>query len=129
MSCREARSCGFSLPMSAADRTIADMALSSAADRPADQRDSAYASIWRAPLVPVALAVTAGTVADRALGVPPTAAVVALGLGLIGWTAALNKSAVAGLAFLWLAIAAAGALHHHEYRYDFAADDIGRLAD
>jgi competence protein ComEC len=110
------------------DATISDMALTSPIWRPKDNPDSAFASIWRAPLAPVALAVTAGVIADRAIGVPAAAGVVAVGVGLIGWAAGLSKSAAAGLPFLWLALAAVGALHHHQYRTLFAADDIGRLA-
>jgi competence protein ComEC len=98
------------------------------APRSAERPDSALASIWYAPLAPAALAVTAGVVADRAFVVPPLVAVTVLGVGLIGWAAALHKSSNAGLAFLWLALAAAGDMHHHQYRYVFAADDIGRLA-
>ncbi|HEY1376117.1 MAG TPA: ComEC/Rec2 family competence protein [Gemmataceae bacterium] len=94
---------------------------------PADRPDSAFASIWHAPLAPVALAVTAGVVADRALGLPPAGVVLALGVGLVGWAAGLSKSAAAGLPLLWLACAAAGALHHHQFRSVFATDDVGRL--
>ncbi len=96
--------------------------------RPKDHPDSAFASVWRAPLAPAALAVTAGIVADRAIGVPLAAGAVAVAAGLIGWGAGLSKTAAAGLPFLWLALAAVGALHHHQYRAVFAADDIGRLA-
>jgi competence protein ComEC len=104
------------------------MALTSLTSRPKDSPDSAFASVWRAPLAPVALAVTAGIVADRALGVPPAVAMGAVAVGLIGWLAGLNKSAATGLPFLWLALAGVGALHHHQYRTLFAADDVGRLA-
>jgi competence protein ComEC len=78
--------------------------------------------------MPAALAFTAGIILDRALIVPPLAWVALLGVGLIGWTAALHKSPAAGLAFLWLTVAAVGGMRHHGYRYVFAADDIGRLA-
>jgi competence protein ComEC len=84
--------------------------------------------IWRAPLVPVALAVTVGVVADRMFGLPPVVAGAVFGVGLIGWAAGARKSATAGLPFLWLACAAAGAFHHHQFRTMFAADDVGRLA-
>src|SRR5207253_391598 len=77
---------------------------------------------------PVALAVTAGIVADRMLGLPPTADAIAVGVGLIGWAAGLSKNATAGLPFLWLALFGLGALHHYQYRAVFAADDIGRMA-
>jgi competence protein ComEC len=93
-----------------------------------DRPDSAYASVWHSPLVPVALAVTAGVVADRAVGVPVSAAVGLLVVGLAGWAAGARRSAAAGLPFLWLALAAVGALHHHQFRDVYADDDIGRLA-
>src|SRR5262245_9264703 len=96
----------------------------SAHDRP----DSAYASVWHAPLVPVALAMTAGIVADRAVGVPASVAAVLLAVGLAGWAAGARRAASAGLPFLWLAFAAVGALHHHQFRDVYADDDVGRLA-
>src|SRR5436305_432583 len=83
-------------------RTIPGMALASAVSEvPArDRPDFAHASIWHAPLVPVALAVTAGIIADRAVGVPASAAVVLLAIGLIGWAAGARRSTSAGLPFL-----------------------------
>jgi competence protein ComEC len=104
------------------------MALTSPTWRPKDNPDSAFVSVWRAPLAPVALAVTAGIAADRVIGVSPALAAILVGVGLIGWLAGLSKSTAAGLPFLWLAIAAVGALHHYQYRTVFAADDIGLLA-
>jgi competence protein ComEC len=92
-----------------------------------DQPDSAYASIWHSPLVPVALAVTAGILADRIIGVPVSTAAIVLAVGLAGWAAGGRRSTSAGLPFLWLAFAAVGALHHHQYRDVYADDDIGRL--
>ena len=52
-------------------------------------------SIWRAPLVPIALAATAGIVLDRYAGVPllPTYAIALLGLisfSLLGWKQQLH---------------------------------------
>jgi competence protein ComEC len=94
---------------------------------PGPPAESVAAAARHAPLVPVALAVTAGVVADRAFGLPPIAAAAAFAVGMIGWMAGLRKSASAGLPFLWLACAAAGALHHHQFRHVFANDDVGRF--
>jgi competence protein ComEC len=85
-------------------------------------------SLWRAPLAPVALAFTAGVVADR-LGVLPTGvAALLLFAGLGGWAVAARRPFASGLPFLWLAVAALGALHHHQYRDVYPTDDIGHLA-
>ncbi len=104
------------------------MALAPPDPATADHPDSAYASVWHAPLVPAALAATAGVVADRTLALPVSLDVLVLLTGLVGWAAGLRRSASAGLPFLWLLIAAVGALHHHQYRDVYNADDIGRLA-
>lgn len=104
------------------------MALTPPPVLPTERSDSAYASIWHAPLVPVALAVTAGIIADRQFGFPLTWAWIALGVGLIGWAVGLHRSTSAGLPCLWLALFAVGALHHRQFRTLFAADDIGRIA-
>src|SRR5262245_165238 len=90
---------------------------------PRDRPDSAYASLGHAPPVPVALALTAGIIADRALGVPASAAAGLLVIGLAGWFAGTRRSTSAGLMGLWLAIAAVGALHHQQYRDRYDADD------
>jgi competence protein ComEC len=108
--------------------TIGRMTPRPSAPRSADRPDSAFASIWHAPLVPAALAATAGIIVDRAFIVPPFAWIAVLGVGSVLWIAARHTSPATGLAFLWLAIAAIGGMHHHQYRYVFAADDIGRLA-
>jgi competence protein ComEC len=104
------------------------MAVVSPPARPIVHPESAFASIWHAPLVPAALSMTAGIAADRLIGVPPAGAAIALGVGLVGWFVGLRRSGTAGLAFLWIALFAAGALHHYQYRSVFAADDVGRLA-
>ncbi|MFO0807660.1 MAG: ComEC/Rec2 family competence protein [Gemmataceae bacterium] len=90
--------------------------------------NAADLSPWHAPLVPVALAVTAGILIDRAFHPAVGTAFAALGIGLVGWAAGFRRSTVAGLPFLMLALAAVGALHHRQYRTGFAADDLGRVA-
>jgi competence protein ComEC len=85
-------------------------------------------SIWRAPLVPAALAITAGIVLDRYAAPPLLISVAAAAGGLAAWlcTAAGSRT---GLPLVYLALAgiAFGAGYHH-YRRDFAADDVSHLA-
>jgi competence protein ComEC len=100
-------------------------AKASAAVPPAPVLDDA---IWRAPLVPAALALTAGIVLDRAAGVP-------LGISLFMALAGLAAAGAAclgrqtGLAFLysWATVAALGAACHEWWRTSFPADDIGEF--
>jgi competence protein ComEC len=82
-------------------------------------------SIWLAPLVPVALAATAGIVFDRHSSVPPALSLLALAACLIAWGAA-RFSAQKGLAliYLWGAVAAVGSLYHHARHEAPAEDDI-----
>src|SRR5438874_5787287 len=76
-----------------------------------------------APLAPVAVALTAGVVADRCLGVPPAAEAAALLAGALGCLAARYRWPAFAVA-----CAAAGALYHHQYRDVYDADDVGHLA-
>jgi competence protein ComEC len=83
-------------------------------------------SFWRAPLVPGALAVTAGIVTDRLWQVPIA---FSLGMGaacLVAWGIAhLGRNKGLGLVYLALAAFAVGAAWHHYRRDIFPADDIG----
>src|SRR5262245_56118558 len=83
-------------------------------------------SVWRAPLVPVALAVTAGIVADRYLRIPLGYSLTAAVIALASWAVARN-SRTAGLPLVYLALtcAALGAAYHHGCRDVYPADDIG----
>lgn len=85
--------------------------------------------VWQAPLVPLALAATAGIIADRYLGISFVFSMIAAIAGLFGWAATrLAPQSSLPLIYLWLASAALGAAYHH-WRYDvFAADDIGNHA-
>jgi competence protein ComEC len=85
-------------------------------------------SVWRAPLVPAALAATAGIVADRCTSLPLPVSLLALLVCLAAW--AINRSAGRGLALAYLlgAIAALGAAYHHTYRDLSAPDDISQFA-
>ena len=82
--------------------------------------------LWRAPLVPVALAATLGVAVDRSAGVPVPIALAAALVGLIAWAIALfgRRSGLA-VVYLWLTIAALAAGYHHFRRDWYAADDIG----
>jgi competence protein ComEC len=82
----------------------------------------------RAPLVPVALAATAGLVADRYLTVPLDVGFVVAAVGLAGWVVARSRSSSAALALLWMAFAGLAAARHHTYRHSFAPDDVGEFA-
>ncbi len=84
--------------------------------------------VWRAPLVPVALAATAGIVLDRYLSVPWAASLVALVVALFGWFLLRRRTGGLRLIYLWAATAAVAALYHHHYYNSYAADDIGRFA-
>ena len=67
------------------------------------------ASVWQAPLVPVALAGTAGIVLDRYLGIPLGFSLLAVVVSLIAWILAnLSKSKSYSLLYLWLATIALG---------------------
>lgn len=78
----------------------------------------------RAPLVPIAVAVTAGILVDRCFRIAPSLALALFALAMIGWCFQGNR------ATLWLVAAcfALGSVHHHQYRDVFWPDDIGSLA-
>jgi competence protein ComEC len=85
-------------------------------------------SIWRAPLVPAALALTAGIVLDRHAPVPLAFTLLAAVACLAAWLCT-SASRHRGLPLLYLALAggAFGAAYHH-FRHDLSPDDIAHLA-
>ena len=89
---------------------------------------SAISQFARAPLVPVAVTVTAGVLADRFLGLSVGHAVAAFALGLAAWFWFRERNGLVaklGLLVCWAGLA--GAYHH--YARNFAGpDDVGRLA-
>ena len=86
-------------------------------------------SVWRAPLLPAALAYTAGVVLDRYEAVPFAVSLLLAAGGMLGWLVARLKGRVLlPLAFLALAGAAFGAAYHHYRRDVYPADDVGNLA-
>src|SRR5438552_11629109 len=106
-------------------------------------------SIWQAPLVPAALALTAGIVTDRYASVPLLFSIGLLLAGLIAWTVTslpwgglgrpptthhspthhspTHHSPSLGLMYLALAGVAFGAAYHHWQRDTYADDDIGNF--
>lgn len=85
-------------------------------------------SIWRSPLVPVALALTAGVVLDRLADVPFAFSLLVAALASVAFLAArLGNWAHVAPAYLLLAVAALGAAHHQR-RHLVADDDIARDA-
>jgi competence protein ComEC len=84
---------------------------------------------WRAPLVPIALALTAGLVLDRLVNLPVLPLLLLAVVGLAGWTAAgLKKGHGAALVFLWLGVLGLGAAYHYWHRQATHVNDIGKLA-
>jgi competence protein ComEC len=84
---------------------------------------------WQAPLVPVAVAATAGIVADRCAEIPLPLSLAVVVAGLAAW-AAVGTGPKAGLALLYLlgSIAALGAAYHHWRRQTAGPEDISRFA-
>ncbi|HLJ95681.1 MAG TPA: ComEC/Rec2 family competence protein [Gemmataceae bacterium] len=80
----------------------------------------------RAPLVPIALAVTAGITLDRTLTIPLPFSLLVAAAGILTWAVAFY-SGKRGLAVVYLGLSAAalGAGYHHGYRNVYPADDIG----
>ncbi len=71
-------------------------------------------SIWRAPLVPVALSLTAGIVLDRSFSVPIAGSLLAATAFLATW-GTLTWAPLRGLnlVYLWASVGALGAAYHH----------------
>src|SRR5437773_2718627 len=86
-------------------------------------------SVWRAPLVPVTLAGTAGIVADRYAGIPLAISLLTAVAALVAWMIT-RAGRQAGLALVYLAFACAalGAAYHHWRQEVYAPDDIGNYA-
>src|SRR5436190_6468772 len=86
-------------------------------------------SIWQAPLVPAALALTAGILTDRYASVPLLFSISVTLAGLVAWAVTrLGPPTNLGLMYLALAGVAFGAAHHHWQRDTYAADDISNFA-
>jgi competence protein ComEC len=97
-------------------------------------RPASAASLWRAPLAPAAVAVTAGIVVDRfgpaGKSVDPYAVVLAIiAIVLVFLAAWLFSRARPGvsLVYLWCAVGFGGAAYHHWWCHVYPAGDIGDL--
>jgi len=98
------------------------------ADPPPKPTPPAWTEFADAPLVPFALAASAGLVADRYIGVPFDLALLASGAAVVAWFVLQRRSPIA-IGLLWFAVAGAAAAHHHVHRHRFPPDDIGAAAD
>jgi competence protein ComEC len=81
--------------------------------------------IWQAPLVPLALAATAGIVLDRFLSIPLSTSLTCVVACVVAWgfsqrTAAKELAVI----WLWLAFVAGGTAYHQWWRESIAANDI-----
>src|SRR5262249_48602193 len=86
-------------------------------------------SVWRSPLVPVAIAVTVGILLDRAFSPPLLGSLFAAGILLAAsLIAGLGPRSGPALCSLALPLAGVGAPYHHYRRDHHPADDIGWLA-
>jgi competence protein ComEC len=97
-------------------------------DTSAKPPEAPWREFARAPLVPVALAATAGLIADRYVGVPLAAGLVAAAVALVAWLVTRTTSRRFALGWLLACAAASAATHHHSWRNSFGADDIATFA-
>src|SRR5262245_64852274 len=86
------------------------------------------AMIAESPLVPVALAASAGLLADRYLNLPFTFEIATLVVAFVAAIVMLRRGHRYAPAALWVVAGALAALHHYQHRNIFAADDIGNYA-
>jgi competence protein ComEC len=90
--------------------------------------DQAAPSVWQAPLVPVALAFTAGILLDRYAELPFAISLTGAATSLFLWCI-LRQGRQASLSFLYLGIACAGlGASYHHVRQDFSTNDIHHFA-
>jgi competence protein ComEC len=83
-------------------------------------------SVWQAPLVPAALAVTAGIVLDRYASVPLSVSLVfAVACLLCGLGTLRFRRTNLSLVYLLLAAVAIGSSYHHYWRNGYTSDHIG----
>src|SRR5262245_8292612 len=89
---------------------------------PPDEPDArppepAWREFARAPLVPVALAATAGLVTDRYGDVPFAAGWLVGLVGVATWLVSRSRGAASAGVWLWVAAAGLAAAHHHAHRH------------
>src|SRR5258708_32627383 len=84
--------------------------------------------IWQSPLVPVALAATAGLLLDRYLGLPIAVWSVGLAVAFTAWVVLFRKHSPRAAAGPWVSARGLTGAYHHYHRNLFAAHDIGNFA-
>src|SRR5262245_2855258 len=85
--------------------------------------------VWSAPLVPVAMAMTAGIVADRSLIIPWPASLGAAFAFLCPWIIFTGRTRHRfALLYLWVGVAALAAAYHHWHRHADDAGDVRHFA-
>lgn len=84
--------------------------------------------IWQSPLVPVALAATAGLLLDRYVGLPLAAWGGGLVAALVAWAVLFRKESPRAAVALWVAAGCLAGGYLHSHRHLFPADDIGHFA-
>jgi competence protein ComEC len=85
--------------------------------------------VWQAPLVPVAVAASAGIVIDRRFDVPLTVSLAAALASLLAFVLyGFGPRRLLGLLYLWAGAAALAGAYHHWYRGAAGLDDLRHLA-
>jgi competence protein ComEC len=82
----------------------------------------------RAPLVPVAVAISVGLIIDRYGSVPESAGWAVAIVGVVVWVLAIIRKAETATVWLWIASVGLAMTYHHTYRHNFPIDDIGAFA-
>lgn len=97
--------------------------------QPSGERLPHQLPVWSAPLVPVALAMTIGIVADSFWVVPLPASLGAAGLGILAWLIFANTAQKwLALFYLWGSVSGLGAAYHHWHRHHIDATDLSHVA-
>src|SRR5438094_10677375 len=91
---------------------------------PAPPREPAWREFARAPLVPVALAATAGLVADRYGGASAEAGWAVGLVGLVVWLVARSRGAASAVAWLLSPGGGVAAGHHPRHPTSLDADQL-----
>jgi competence protein ComEC len=84
--------------------------------------------IWESPLVPVAIAVTAGLVLDRYLEMTLAYSIAIVAGAAIAWLLLLKRKSRFAPFALWVAAGGLAGNYHHLYRNVYPGDDIGNFA-
>ncbi len=85
--------------------------------------------IWSAPLVPVALAMTAGIIADRFWIIPLPASLAFALAAIIAWRLLANSSKKhLALIYLCASVVGLGSAYHHWHRHQVDAADLSHIA-